>query len=681
MAAGCLACYSRAVHGAGEREAESWTGAAAVLVVACLAVFLARFQPALRLLVETARPAAAAAVVIAACIGYGFVAIVAARRLFLLITHERDDFEAVSLVDALLIGFAALGTVTAIVAWTGIAIQVLITIVAAIGAAIGIVVLWGVAVMGGGRGSPRTMARGAPAAALLLAAIPVLIAFVQAISPVNSPDELIYKLAVPHAWLLDGRMHELPLTAHSYVSMADQMASLPALILAGGIAARLLHFAIFIAALAALHRFGARYSETAAAAIVGIVAWTPALTIIAGWAWNEWSALGLLIVAFDRYERWVESTTPNDAAVAFAALGSAAAIKYTALPWILAMAVIAIARHRRSPRVLAAAAIIGVLFGGFFYVRNAIWTGSPLAPLLLPDAPAVANYRSGEAFEGWRDLMRGYDIFDPRIADESLGILLPAAGLVGITALWSRDRKLRDLAFLSAVQFPIVLTMSPGSRNAVNAFVPFAMAGAISVSTLMKDGGARRSRPTFTAVRVILGAVVVVALLAQLMLVFFVLGSYEVGPYLTGQEDAAGYLQRTRAFARPYGWLDRSTPPSARVLLLGENRPFYLQRSFISGGNLDGPRIAAWLSKSPSPDAFSAELQRLGVTHLLLHTPWYRVEGGRPGMLEKEYVLQVSAQTDAMLRAFLRTHARVVYRDGEYLIFELPGHVRSNAPM
>jgi hypothetical protein len=392
------------------------------------------------------------------------------------------------------------------------------------------------------------------------------------------------------------------------------------------------------------------------------------MMVIAGWAWNEWSALGLLIIAFDRYERWIESTTPSDAALAFAALGSAAAMKYTALPWLLGTAVIVVARHRRSPRFIMAGAAIVFLFGAFFYVRNAVWTGSPIAPLLLHDAPAVSNYRSGGQLSGWRDLVHGYDIFDPRIVDESLGILLPAAALLGIGALRLRERRLPDLVILSAIQLPIVLTIAPGSRNEVNAFVPIALAGTIAAAIWIV-----RTRVVF---RVVAGVAAALALGAQLSLVLFVLSSYEVGPYLSGQERAAAYLQRTRAFARPYAWIDRFTPRSARLILLGETRTFYLQRPFVAAGNLDGPRVASWLSQFSTSDALAAELHRMGIKHLLLHTQWYRVRGPAPGMLEKEYLLEVSAETDAMLRAFLRSHARVVYRDGEYLIAEVSDHAR-----
>src|SRR5438067_2254284 len=69
-----------------------------------------------------------------------------------------------------------------------------------------------------------------------LLAIPIAIAFIEAIAPVNSPDELVYKLAVPHAWQLFGRMLELPLNSNSYLAMALHSADLAALVLGGGIA-------------------------------------------------------------------------------------------------------------------------------------------------------------------------------------------------------------------------------------------------------------------------------------------------------------------------------------------------------------------------------------------------------------------------------------------------------------
>ena len=629
------------------------TGFGIVLAAAVTVVFLTRFAPARFVLAESVRPIAAAGAIVFACIGFGAAAIAVARVVYQRVARERDDYESLSLVDATLTGFAFLGITVAVIAWIGVAMTVVITVVLAIAAAVGLIVVW----------RDDGIEWRLDALAVVLTAVPVIVAFVNALTPPNSPDELAYKLAVPHAYQLYGRLVEMPLSSHSYLVMGDHMVSLAALVLANGIAARLVHFAIFIATLCALHRLGSRFHPTAGAMLAGVVAWTPALMITAGWAWNDWSTLGLLVVAVDRFERWNDSTNPSDAAVAFAAAGCAASMKYTALPWIFALAVLLVVRRRSTPRVIGAAALIVAAFGSFFYLRNAIWTGSPIAPLLLPNAPAVSNYRSGAAFEGWTDLVRGYDILDPAIADESLGIVLPVAAIIGLAAFVSRERWLRDLALISAIQLPIVVTFAPGSRNTVNAFLPIAAAGVV-----LGIDAVIGSRLLW---RVAAATMLTVALFCQGVLTVFALSSYEVIPYLAGQESAAGYLSRTRAFMRPYTWLARFTSPRARILLLGENRTLYLNRQFVAGGNLDSPRIAAWLSTLATPAAVRDDLRAKGITHVLLHTPWYRVGSDRPGMLEKEYVLQVSPATDAVLRTFLRENARIAYRDPEYLIFEL----------
>lgn len=42
-------------------------------------------------------------------------------------------------------------------------------------------------------------------------------------------------------------------------------------------------------------------------------------------------------------------------------------------------------------------------------------------------------------------------------------------------------------------------------------------------------------------------------------------------------------------------------------------------------------------------------------------------------MLEKEYLLDVTPETDRMVKSFTKRFARMVYRGNGYLIFELDG--------
>ncbi len=592
--------------------------------IAILAIFLSRFRPAWLLMTETVPPALVAALIVLAMLAAGAGALWLARRLFAI---DRP----IPLLDAFIVGFPAYGTLIAVVAWTGIAIHAVIAAITFALAGGGLLLLL------------RRRVR-APRVPLLLL-IPIAIAVVEAITPVNSPDELIYKLAVPHAYDMAGRMFDLPLNSHSYFAMALQLADLAALILGGGIAAKLLHFAFYLAALAILQRL------TRSVSITAIVAWAPVLMLIAGWAWSEWGVIALLVLSIDRFE--------DDPAIAFAALGGAVASKYTALPWLMAFAIVTLVRTR-DLKLLLRGAIVVLLFGGFFYLRNAVWTGSPLAPLFLPFAPHLSDYKGEGAFSGWRELASGAGIFDARIVDESLGIVLPLAAICGFFALASPDRKQRHLAWVGAIQMPILITIAPSAHNVVNGVVPLALAGGGIIESIWV-----RSKPSL---RRLLGTVIGISFAAQLVLALFVLESYDIVPYLAGKETAREYVLRVRDFAPVFEWIEAHTPPTAKILALGENRTYDLDRQTVAAGNLDGPRIAAWLARFPNAQTLRAELLRQGVTHVLIHPAWMRPP---ETIMEREYTLDLPPRTAAVLGEFLSVDATVVYRDKSYLLFEI----------
>lgn len=598
-----------------------------------IAFFLIRYQPALSLFSEIAIPFVAAAIVALAALAVGWAAI------------ETD------LDETFLIGIAVFGTIAGMTAWISVALVAAATTFLAVA---GIALLW------------KTRSRFAMPAAItpasLLLVPPVLIGLITAIAPAVAPDELIYKLAVPHAYELYGRMIDLPLNSHSYFVMAQQLADLPALMMGGGTAAHLLHFGAYVACLAAIFRVARRLNSAAAVYVAIVIAYTPALMIVSGWAFSEWAVLGLLLISFDRYQRWLDEPRDLHLHVAFAALGAAAAIKYTALPWIAVFAAIFVMRERKRPRLVVTAAAVTLISGAFFYVRNLIWTGSPIAPFLLPDAPAVSGYRAVGFFGGWIDFFSGVDILDARVSDEALGILLPLSMIGVLFARW-RDRATRDLALIGLIQTAILLTMAPVTRNLINGLVPIAVVGTVTiVEAVLASGVVARA-----------AAIVVLLLSCSAQLILGIGAVGELLPYAAGQETPAAFVSRTRPFAGAYAWIDASTKPDARVFLIGETRAFYLQRQFVSAGNLDGPRMARWLGQFPTPAHMADGFREQGVTHVLLHPAWYRVQSSAPApdILDRETTLEVTPRTDAVLRAFTARHAQLRYRDAHYLIFEL----------
>jgi hypothetical protein len=627
-----------------------------------LFLFLTRFAPALLLLRETLPPVLGASVVLLACFGAGSVAIPIAAWIFrnVALAEDRQGQERGAL-DALIVGVPFFGTLIAVVALIGIALPVAVITLTIVFAILG---AWRLGTARPSNGSLCVFAHP-------LLVPPILLAAIEAITPVNSPDELIYKLAVPKAWLMYGKMIELPLASNSYYVAAARTGDLAALVLAGGVAAKLVHFGIYLAALAMLERLARRLGAVSPVWVAAVFAWTPALMLVAGWAWDDWVLIALFALSLDRWEAWKAATSDpevatsgnaTDLAICFAALGGAVASKYTALFWLLIFFAIVTVTMRRKPRFVVAAAIVIALFGGLFYVRNLVWTGSPVAPMLLAQSPTVHHHDSTGFLSGWNQL--GDYVIEPGLVDEALGVLLPFSILAAVFAV--RRRRMAHILILGLVQTLILVTIGPGARLLISGVMPLAVCGAVVMTEVWAEMGGRW--------RVLLGIAAGIAIAGHAVLVLFVVDSYDWLPYLGGQKSAHQYLELTRPFMRPYDWIAAHTPVESRILLLGETRAYYLQRQAVWGTNFDGPRIASWLGQSHSPDELQRSIWKSGITHIILHKPWYRIEGpGVPpaNMLEREYLLDVSPDTDALVTAFLKTRAVLRYRDAEYLIFEV----------
>jgi hypothetical protein len=627
------------------------TFGAAILTAA---VFLTRFTLPGFLLMRLIDPLVGALLVIAASYATGSLVLrVILSRPSTALRTGSDGEGSPDSCDILLLGIPLFGLVLSIVAIAGFATPIVIGTITILLGIYGAIIGW------------RHVLAIRVTTNIAILIPPGVLAFLGAITPVNTPDELTYKLAVPHLYLQFGRMLDLPLNSHSYIPSAVYMADLGALVVSSGIAAKLVHFVIYLLALRVIYRTASDLEERGAMWITAAFAWTPALAIIAGWAWAEWAMIGLVLLSFLHFER-------GNLDVAAVALGCALSTKYTALPWAVVFLAIAIWRtvEDRRSRLSGQAglpvlrgALITFATGAFFYIRNWIWTGSPIAPFLLPNSPAIADYRS--SLGGWAELARGYDIFHPAIVDDALGILLPALILLSPLALFWRNRRVVDLFLLGIIQFIALVTLAPTSRLMILALVPLALLGGFVTVRVWELSN--------RAIRVALASLAGIAIAAQFVLLAFIfVARWSVMPYLAGLESEAAYLARTRDFVPAYTWMADHTPPDAKLLLLAENRTYHLDRRALAAGNLDGPRVATYLARFHTPAEFARELHEQGITHIVIHKPWYRV--GRPvyqSMVEKEYLLFVAPRTHVLLHDFMRVGARRVYEDESYAIFEL----------
>lgn len=376
--------------------------------------------------------------------------------------------------------------------------------------------------------------------------------FVAAQAPPSSLDELAYHLAVPHAWVQEGRAVELPLLSHSYFPLGIESADLPALALLGpsdgGVASHFLHL---LAAMATVWLIARRTeSWLATAAIVT----TPALAVTVGWSLVDWPLVGLFVAMLDEED-------PS------AATAAGLLTKYTFLPF----AILVWAFRRKRPHWIALAGLV-------FYVRNLILTFNPVAPFFGEDAPHVAGYR---------ELALADSIFDPAFIDEALG-----ASIVTMPAFATGAIAIGSVAMAVALFF-----LGPSSRILVPYLVLPAMSGAAALKKRW------------------FAAAIAIAVFMQTFLVIWFTARGGTFSLLAGGASEDEYLRKQRANYASIAWLNQNLPPDARALVVGTGETYWFTRRVRGGGNFDGRRVSRYLDV-PAPEALRARLQQDGITHV-----------------------------------------------------------------
>lgn len=562
---------------------------ATLLALFALLTLFDRFVLVELLLRRTGVPLLAAFAVALACVGVGALA----RR-----TKAADvpvDF---------LIGYPLFGAVCFVVGLIDISVWTMVPLVV-MGAAFGVWVWRAAWTAERPATNPRHSVGGMIAVAVVIGC-----GFVAAQAPPSSLDELAYHLAVPQAWVLEGRAIELPLNSHSYFPLGIESADLPALALLGagdgGVASHFLHlFAAIAASLVIARRTG---SWLATAAIVT----TPALAVTAGWSLVDWPLAGLFVVTSVALER-------DDLRAASAATAAGMLTKYTFLPFAL----LAWAFRRKRPHWI-------VLAGGVFFLRNLILTFNPFAPFFGGDAPAVGGYRA---------LALADYVFEGLFIDEALGASIVAMPAFAIGAVAAGS------AFLALALF----FLAPSSRI----LVPFLVVPSLS--------GAAALKKRWFAV------LIAIAVVVQTFLVVWFTARSGAFSLLAGGVSEDEYLRKQRGAYASVEWLNKTLPAGSRTLVVGTNETYWFTRPVRGGGNFDGPRVSAYLAV-PAPEALRERLRRDGITHVaLLQLPVptnveQKVE-------ERQATLAPAAQR--MLAATLDRYAGNVTTQGPVILFTL----------
>ncbi|MGQ0644103.1 MAG: hypothetical protein ACT4O3_01240, partial [Elusimicrobiota bacterium] len=443
-------------------------------------------------------------------------------------------------------------------------------------------------------------------------------------------DALVYHLAVPQAYLQNGRLVDMPDIHLTRLPGLVQTFFLWGLAWDGDRLCKLMNLGAGLLAAGALARWTARRSSPRAGLWAAVIFVSAPVVGIGLWSCsNDVMAALFLFLAF---EAWSGAGPANARRLGLAGffLGAAACAKYTALFGIPFFAWSFFRQFRGRPGAWRAAAVFSAMVALPllpWWIRTGLWTGNPFFPqaagLLGGDIPEnLALLASWKA-----DVRGGYD-FWRRAASfvvESLrgvrggrsDFLGPIFLMAAPAAAFLRPSRQRKILALCVGASYLVFAAASGRMRY---FIPVLAMTAVLAAFALEDF--RRRTPSLGKGLENLLAIAAVLNGLWLALVFqrynqgwgVVWGRRPAQIYRYADHPAVYMVPPQKAYD-----VLRARGGAKRLLVIGEARTFGSPVPASASGAFNVPAYARWMEEDPDPGAFLKRLGERGYTHVLVH--------------------------------------------------------------
>ncbi len=571
---------------------------------------------------------------------------------------------------ALVLGLAALQALAAAIGAAGILRPAVLLVVLGALTAIGALILWK-------ESRPKLDAPRVRRAWILPLAI-IAVAWSLGALPVTVDsafyDQLHYHLAFPAQWLRAGRLLTFPRHDCSFYPAGMGLLYVYALAALGPWSAQAIHWALGVLAVVASARVALRVGGAGAAFWSGaILSATPVIVWIstvagtdlgvAAFASVGWLALTLGLESADR-------NRPQWWIIAGVVAGLAAGAKLLAVltvcaPLFLALTLAPGTGRLRLTRL--AAWSLGAAAPLLPWLARNVWiTGNPVHPFLPTifargaDAAAQAQrVESQAAFRFLSDPLRVLTLGALGPQDGSVGplylLLLPLAVWCGL-----RSRGQARLVLAGTAAGVLGWAMGPpNARYLVPVLFPLAVLAGAGVAKLLESSPGRARAVLASAMAIVCAWSMLQGVDREMLI--------RAGAAL-GRDRPDAALSKWASYW-PAVAIVNELPASSRVLLLAESRTLYFERDVLFEDPFRLPLVCELAQKAGSAKDVAVELQRLGVTHVLIN----RAEARRIASLNgrEDYCGGIPADARARLDEFLSVQLTRVWSEGPLELYAL----------
>jgi hypothetical protein len=538
-------------------------------------------------------------------------------------------------------------------------------------------------------------------------ALCVLTTFVLTLAPPigSDYDSLVYHLAVPAQYLRIGKIVELPYDHHSYFPFTLEMLFGAGLALRGAIFAKLFHWLMLPACALVLIALGIRSkSRTGGFIAAALFVSMPMALVEASTAYID---LGFTAFALCAIYCFLNRNPNNENDTSHliwsgAFCGFCIGTKFFGALFFGFIGLWLLAESFKSRRFagIGAFAIPAILIGFPLYIRNFIWVGNPVFPFAyevfggegwtLPMAQAYAADQARFGFGRslvdlillpWRLAMTPLSVgaFESGIKGQPFWPLFTSlpegdkSGLFDVTGLFlntfcgpallalgapalllrSKPRPVLFAAWLFAFLWAFWAVSSQQIRYLFPALALLALVAGYGTVRIL---GAREhnDRPLAHTLAVVL--LTIWLLFTPYLNVLWAKRSF---PVLSGAMTQEEYVMRYFSGAASMDWINKNLPATAKFVVYGEPRCYYLEREYFWG---DTPHNLLVQSQLDAGKSLHESLKNLGATHVL----WNSNAGQNGGVFGPQPQFQQMVDSG---------QAKLIYGDSPvargYLVYEL----------
>lgn len=536
---------------------------------------------------------------------------------------------------------------------------------------------------------------------LALLAFPLLLALLAALAAPTGKDALVYRLAVPKAYLAAGGIVDVTTNVYGYLSFGAEMNGVWAMLLGNFLnpivaeaafgAMAFAYWPVLLLATYSLARdwqVGREWALTAAV----LVATIPSFYQVAATGYVD-NALTLYVVLAVQAagKWWTTSSRANLRCLAFA-LGSALAIKFIALFAFFPLLIVALCKAREAQKTNAqeanavllrglAAIVLAGLLASPWYIRTWVRTGSPIYPFyahLWPGSSPNWDAERARLFQVWVSRYGGdnKNIVDYVAAPLKLSLQaqpeLPAQydGVIGISIL---------------LGLPLLLWGGWRLFLKPEIKIALAVAGGWYLCWLFTSEQLRFLLPALPLLVVAIIAVAAQMATSQTFWQWFWLASavpgllvmtawfLEQNPLraVLGGEAREAYLTRRLDHYPYYQVINHDLPHTARVWLINmRNDTVHLERDYFADYVFEDYTLTKLVQEAANLADLRARVKAMGITHLMLRHDVLLDYQRTPIVNERKSEAENQAKLQ-MLKSLLTDGTNILKNDAKFMLVQL----------